>query len=158
GPGSRKGSAAGSLGDAGCFSFYPTKNMGAVGEAGMVTTARADVAARVRRLRDHGQSEKYIHAEEGYNGRMDALQAAMLRVKLTRLPGWNARRRALAARYTERLRDLAPALVLPVEKDWGTHIYHLYTVRVPESGAPGSASSPGGQSTRDRLRALLLEQ
>ena len=142
------GRSAGSLGDAGCFSFYPTKNLGGCGEGGMLTTGRDEIAARVRRLRDHGQTEKYIHAEEGYNGRLDALQAAILRVKLKRLSGWNARRRALAALYSERLREMGlagAALRLPVEKPWGTHVYHLYTVRVV-----------GG--ARDRVRAELLEK
>jgi dTDP-4-amino-4,6-dideoxygalactose transaminase len=147
------GRAAGSLGDAGCFSFYPTKNLGGCGEGGLVTTARRDVADRVRRLRDHGQSEKYVHAEEGYNGRLDALQAAILRVKLQRLAGWNARRRALAAQYGERLKemglagapgDAAARLRLPVEKPWGTHVFHQYTVRL--------------SSGRDRVRAALLEK
>jgi dTDP-4-amino-4,6-dideoxygalactose transaminase len=136
------GRSAGALGDAGCFSFYPTKNLGACGEGGLVTTARADVADRVRRLRDHGQSEKYVHAEEGYNGRLDALQAAILRVKLKRLATRNGRRRALAGRYSARLAEMG--LALPVEKPWGTHAYHLYTVRVPAG--------------RDRVRAALLEQ
>ena len=165
------GRAAGALGDAGCFSFYPTKNLGGCGEGGMITTARADIAERVRRLRDHGQSEKYVHPEEGYNGRLDALQAAILRVKLKRLGAWNERRRALAARYTARLeevglgatvdetrggrreRGVAP-LILPVEKPWGTHVYHLYSVRVTATGAAG----PAGRSPRDRVRAALLEK
>ncbi len=167
------GRAAGALGDAGCFSFYPTKNLGGCGEGGMVTTARAEMAERVRRLRDHGQSEKYIHAEEGYNGRLDALQAAILRVKLKRLGGWNERRRALAARYTARLRETGLADMvdgtqdgrregtralfrLPVEKPWGRHVYHLYTVRVAAGGA--AAGGVAGQSPRDRVRAALLER
>ncbi|HYS78118.1 MAG TPA: DegT/DnrJ/EryC1/StrS family aminotransferase, partial [Candidatus Dormibacteraeota bacterium] len=160
----------GSLGDAGCFSFYPTKNLGGCGEGGMLTTGRDEIAARVRRLRDHGQTEKYIHAEEGYNGRLDALQAAILRVKLKRLGGWNERRRALAARYTVRLQEMGLAgaadgerggrrdgagapLRLPVEKPWGKHVYHLYTVRVAAAGVAG----PAGPSPRDRVRAALLE-
>ena len=147
------GRAAGSLGDAGCFSFYPSKNLGACGEGGLVTTGRADIADRVRRLRDHGQSEKYIHAEEGYNGRLDAVQAAILRVKLTRLAARNERRRALAARYGERLAEVGAPLRLPVEKPWGTHAYHLYTVRLS-----AGAGRPGGASLRDRVRAALLEQ
>jgi len=145
---------AGALGDAGCFSFYPTKNLGGCGEGGMVTTPRAGVAERVRRLRDHGQSQKYVHAEEGYNGRLDALQCAILRVKLGRLDVWNERRRALAARYTTRLAEMglggagAP-LVLPVEKPWGTHVYHLYSVRVAEDVRG---------ERRDRVRGALLER
>ena len=161
------GRSAGSLGDAGTFSFYPSKNLAACGEGGLVTTARADVAERVRRLRDHGQSEKYVHAEEGYNGRLDALQAAILRVKLARLAVRNERRRALAARYGARLSEMGLAappgggggrgggstLRLPIEKPWGTHAYHLYTVRLS-----GGDSRPGGALPRDRVRAALLEQ
>ena len=144
---------AGAMGKMGAFSFYPTKNLGGCGEGGLVTTARQVIADRVRRLRDHGQSEKYVHAEEGYNGRLDALQAAILRVKLRRLAGWNARRRALAAQYTERLKgmglagasgDAAARLRLPVEKSWGAHVFHQYTVRL--------------SADRDRLRAALLEK
>ena len=163
------GRAAGSLGDAGCFSFYPTKNLGACGEGGMVTTSRADIADRVRRLRDHGQSEKYVHAEEGYNGRLDALQAAILRVKLRGLAARNQRRRALAARYSERLLEMGLAarsgapLLLPVEKPWGTHAYHLYTVRVVSHAEQDSAPATGGgravgSAFRDRVRAALLER
>jgi dTDP-4-amino-4,6-dideoxygalactose transaminase len=161
------GRAAGALGDAASFSFYPSKNLGACGEGGLVTTARTDIADRVRRLRDHGQSEKYVHAEEGYNGRLDAVQAAILRVKLKRLAVRNERRRVLAARYSTRLAELGLAappggrgdrqagapLRLPVEKPWGTHAYHLYTVRLP-----GGDGRPGGVSLRDRVRAALLEQ
>ena len=162
---------AGALGDAGCFSFYPTKNLGGCGEGGMVTTGPPDMAERVRRLRDHGQSEKYVHPEEGYNGRLDALQAAILRVKLKRLGAWNERRRTLAARYTARLREMGLAaavdetrggrqerdgapLILPTEMPWGAHVYHLYSVRVTAAGLAG----PAGRSPRDRLRAALLEK
>jgi dTDP-4-amino-4,6-dideoxygalactose transaminase len=136
---------AGSLGDAGCFSFYPTKNLGGYGEGGIVTTSRADLAAKIRRSRDHGQSEKYIHAEEGYNGRLDALQAAILRVKLKRLGAWNERRRALAERYRTNLRDLDKrgVLTLPAEASWARHVYHLFAVRV--AGA-------------DRVQAALRER
>jgi dTDP-4-amino-4,6-dideoxygalactose transaminase len=173
GRGGGGGRAAGSLGDAGCFSFYPSKNLGACGEGGLVTSARADIADRVRRLRDHGQSEKYVHAEEGYNGRLDALQAAILRVKLKRLAARNERRRALAARYGARLVEMglaAPSsgggdhrqagapLRLPVEKPWGTHAYHLYTVRLSPGDARPSDARPGAASLRDRVRATLLEQ
>lgn len=162
-----RGRPAGSLGEAGCFSFYPTKNLGACGEGGMMTTSRAEIAKRVRCLRDHGQSEKYLHVEEGYNGRLDALQAAILRVKLKRLAGWNARRRVLAARYTERLKEMGLAgatLRLPVEKSWGTHVYHLYTVRVASGPDARGASGQGPRgdsgrngSARDHVHAALLE-
>jgi dTDP-4-amino-4,6-dideoxygalactose transaminase len=140
------GRPAGGLGTAGCFSFYPTKNLGACGEGGLVTTNDAALAARVRRLRDHGQAEKYVHVEEGYNGRLDALQAAILRVKLRRLEAANDRRRAIASWYRERLAslDTRHRLRLPVERPGDRHVYHQFAVRLPEE--------------RDRVRARLLEQ
>ncbi len=140
-----RGRAAGTLGEAGAFSFYPTKNLGACGEAGMVVTGRPDLADAVRRLRDHGQAEKYRHVVEGYNGRLDALQAALLRVKLKSLPGWNERRRALADRYRSGLRDLEArgAVALPAEMDWGRHVYHLFAVRIGD---------------RERVRRALRER
>jgi dTDP-4-amino-4,6-dideoxygalactose transaminase len=128
-----KGREAGSLGDAAAFSFYPTKNLGACGEGGIATTFEAEIARRIRRLRDHGQSEKYRHVEEGYTARLHALQAAILRVKLRHLKAWNERRRLLASRYQRNLADLAgrtSLLSLPQEMSWGSHVYHLYPVRV----------------------------
>jgi len=150
------GRAAGSMGRAGAFSFYPTKNLGGCGEGGMVTTGDADLAARVRRLRDHGQSEKYLHAEEGWNGRLDALQAAILRVKLRRLPEWNDRRRTLAALYRDRLAPLEArgCLRLPAERPGARHVYHLFAVRVLSRGGPGA---PSPVSRRDRVREALLK-
>jgi len=128
-----RGRRAGAIGDAGCFSFYPTKNLGACGEGGMVTTSRPEIAAAVRRLRDHGQDGKYHHVEEGFNGRLDALQAAILRVKLRRLDDWNERRRVVAARYREALRDVA--VKLPPERPWAGHVYHQFAVRVEKRDA-----------------------
>ena len=152
------GRMTGGLGSAGCFSFYPTKNLGACGEGGMVTTGDAALAARVRRLRDHGQSEKYLHAEEGYNGRLDAVQAAILRVKLRRLWDWNERRRGLAALYRERLAPLEARgwLRLPVERPGVKHAWHLYAVRIPSEGSATHAD--GRSSRRDQVRARLLGQ
>jgi dTDP-4-amino-4,6-dideoxygalactose transaminase len=142
------GRRSGALGTAGCFSFYPTKNLGAAGEGGLVTTDDATIADRVRRLRDHGQSQKYVHAEEGYNGRLDAIQAAILRVKLERLEAWNERRRALAARYRAGLAaaERQGLVVLPAERPGARHVYHLFAVRVPAGGAA---------ARRDRVRAAL---
>jgi dTDP-4-amino-4,6-dideoxygalactose transaminase len=120
---------AGSLGRAAAFSFYPGKNLGACGEAGAVTTNDEALAQKVRMLRDHGQSRKYYHELEGYNGRLDAIQAGILQVKLAHLPEWNQRRRQIAVRYNELLRDLAPSLVLPFEPSWSRGVYHLYVVR-----------------------------
>jgi len=153
------GRMAGALGTAGCFSFYPTKNLGACGEGGMVTTDDARLAARVRRLRDHGQSEKYRHAEEGYNGRLDAVQAAILRVKLRHLPAWNARRRAIAALYAERLARLEQLghLRLPVERPGARHAWHLYAVRIAATG-DAAAGRPGRRdAVRERLAAQGIE-
>ena len=150
------GRLAGALGRAGAFSFYPTKNLGGGGEGGLVTTADPEVAGRIRRLRDHGQSAKYLHAEEGYNGRLDALQAAILRVKLHRLQAWNDRRRAIAGVYRTLLSRLeaSGALRLPIERPGAHHVYHLFAVRIPEkSGGPAAA----GEAPRDRVRAGLAE-
>jgi dTDP-4-amino-4,6-dideoxygalactose transaminase len=145
------GRRAGALGTAGCFSFYPTKNLGAAGEGGLVTTGDPAVADRIRRLRDHGQSAKYLHAEEGYNGRLDAIQAAILRIKLRHLETWNERRRALAARYRTALlpAERKGLLRLPVERPGARHVYHLFAVRVPSADDPGR---------RDRVRGALLDQ
>jgi len=147
---SEGGRRAGSLGIAAAFSFYPTKNLGGCGEGGLVTTGSAAVADRIRRLRDHGQSAKYVHAEEGYNGRLDAIQCAILRVKLAHLEDWNRRRRALAALYRE---TLAAAeghgwLRLPAVRPGSEHVYHQFAVRV----VAGAAGAAGG---RDRVRAAL---
>src|SRR6184192_2829033 len=121
---------AGSLGRAAAFSFYPGKNLGACGEAGAVTTSDDQVMRACRMLRDHGQSKKYFHDMEGYNGRLDAIQAGILSVKLKYLPKWNQQRREVAARYGELLEDIAHDVVLPFEPDWARSVYHLYVVRV----------------------------
>ena len=124
------GRAAGSMGEAGCFSFYPTKNLGACGDGGMMVTESADIATRVRRLRDHGQIEKYRHIEEGSTARLDEVQAAILRVKLKHLEDWNERRRALARRYIDGLRGID--ITLPTETPESRHVYHLFTVRLKD--------------------------
>ena len=120
---------AGSMGHAAAFSFYPGKNLGACGEAGAVTTNDEALAQKVRMLRDHGQSRKYYHEMEGYNGRLDAIQAGILQVKLHHLSEWNEKRRQIAARYNDLLREVPTSLVLPCEPDWSRGIYHLYVVR-----------------------------
>lgn len=123
-----KGKTIGSIGDAGCFSFYPGKNLGAYGDAGMVTTNDPEIAEKVRLLRDHGRKEKYNHLRIGYNRRMDTLQAAVLRVKLKRLAEWTERRRAIAAQYRELIKT--PAIILPPEDDKDmSSVYHLFVVR-----------------------------
>jgi dTDP-4-amino-4,6-dideoxygalactose transaminase len=120
---------AGSMGHAAAFSFYPGKNLGACGEAGAVTTNNEVLAQKVRMLRDHGQSRKYYHEMEGYNGRLDAIQAGILQIKLHHLSEWNQKRRQIAARYNELLSGLPASLVLPCEPSWSRGVYHLYVVR-----------------------------
>jgi dTDP-4-amino-4,6-dideoxygalactose transaminase len=126
-----KGERAGSLGDVGCFSFYPGKNLGALGDAGAVVTNDAALAEKIRVLRDHGQVRKYHHSCIGWNARMDGIQAAVLSVKLRRLDEGNALRRGHAAFYDQAFaghREIIPPAVLA----GNTHVYHLYTVRVPD--------------------------
>jgi dTDP-4-amino-4,6-dideoxygalactose transaminase len=125
-----KGRRAGSMGTAAAFSFYPAKNLGAFGEAGGITTNDVNLATKIRMLRDHGQSRKYVHDLVGWNARMDGIQGGVLRVKLKYLAENNRRRRACASAYDERLGGLTQ-LVTPVEADYGKHVYHLYVVRVP---------------------------
>jgi len=118
---------AGSMGRAAAFSFYPGKNLGACGEAGAVTTDDVELAQKIRMLRDHGQARKYYHDMEGYNGRLDAIQAGLLRVKLARLTAWNEMRRQCAQRYADLL-DV-DSLGLPYESSWAKSSYHLYVIR-----------------------------
>jgi UDP-N-acetyl-3-dehydro-alpha-D-glucosamine 3-aminotranferase len=139
------GRPAGSWGDAACLSFYPTKNLAACGDGGMVLTAREDVAQAIRRLRDHGSPRKYEHVELGYSSRLDELQAAFLRVKLKRLGTWNDRRRAIVARYRELLQG-AP-LALAEERAPAHHVYHQFTVRTPKRDALVGALADAGVGT-----------
>ena len=126
-----QGHRAGSLGAAGCFSFYPGKNLGAFGEAGAVVTRNAKLAERIRVLRDHGQVRKYQHAVLGWNCRMDGIQAAVLQVKLRDLERNNERRREHAAHYARGLAGI-PHLVLPFAGPRRSHVHHIYAVRVPD--------------------------
>jgi dTDP-4-amino-4,6-dideoxygalactose transaminase len=128
---------AGSLAKAGAFSFYPGKNLGACGEAGAVTTDDESIARTIRMLREHGQIQKYYHDLEGYNGRLDAIQAAFLRVKLRHLDAWNAQRRHAAIRYRRLLEpdSVGSWLVVPCEPDYSRAIYHLYVIRTRERDA-----------------------
>jgi dTDP-4-amino-4,6-dideoxygalactose transaminase len=119
---------AGSMGRAAAFSFYPGKNLGACGEAGAVTTNDAGIADTIKMLRDHGQAKKYYHDVEGYNGRLDAIQAGLLHTKLAHLAKWNAQRRDRSADYN-RLLAGNEALSLPYEPSWSRAVYHLYVVR-----------------------------
>ena len=127
---SQNGRRVGNLGTAAGFSFYPTKNLGALGDGEAVTTDDAELAKRVRRLRNYGSRIKYEHDELGVNSRLDEIQAAILLTKLPRLDRKNARRRAIARRYTEGLANL-PGLVLPAVAAGVEPVWHLYVVRSP---------------------------
>jgi dTDP-4-amino-4,6-dideoxygalactose transaminase len=137
-----RGRPAGGIGAIGCFSFFPTKNLGAFGDAGLVTTTDGTIARRLRAIRQHGGEVKYHHDVVGANFRLDALQAAILRVKLPHLEGWTAARRRNAERYETLFKkaDLAGTITLPARAANSTHIYNQFVIRVPE---------------RDRLRAHL---
>jgi dTDP-4-amino-4,6-dideoxygalactose transaminase len=128
-----KGRPAGSLGDFGCFSFYPGKNLGACGEGGLVVTSDAEGAKTLRMLRDWGQARKYEHLLRGFNYRMDAIQGAILRIKLARLPEWTAARRVRAARYGALLADAS--LRTPREMPYAEHVYHVYAIRTADRAA-----------------------
>jgi len=136
-----KGRSAGSIGDIGCFSFYPAKNLGAYGEGGAVTTNNPTYAQTIRRLRDWGTDRKYHHVMQGYNYRMEGFQGAILQVKLRHLEKWTDARRSLAKKYNETLAGCG--LNLPVEMPWARHVYHLYTLRTDD---------------RDSLQRALLEE
>jgi dTDP-4-amino-4,6-dideoxygalactose transaminase len=137
---------AGSLGRAAGFSFYPGKNLGALGEGGAITTNDDDVARVCRMLRDHGQAKKYYHDMEGYNGRLDAIQCGFLSVKLRYLPVWTEARRANAARYNDLLKPL-PAVIIPFEPEWSRAVYHLYIIRVKDRAAVQKALADAGINT-----------
>lgn len=135
-----KGRRIGSHGDVVCWSFYPGKNLGALGDAGAVTTDSPELADRIRALRNYGSRVKYVNEERGVNSRLDPLQAAVLRVKLRHLEAWTQRRRAIAAAYSAGLRE--SGLVLPHVPEWADPVWHLYVVRSPD---------------RDALQARLTE-
>lgn len=141
-----RGRPAGSMGDAGCFSFYPTKNLGGFGDGGMITTSDGDLAAKLRQLAAHGMNPRYYHGMVGVNSRLDTIQAAVLRVKLSRLGTWTRQRRANAACYRELLASagLDSYLVLPEEAPSRFHVWNQYTIRVPDG-------------RRDELRSRLAD-
>ncbi|MGH9208516.1 MAG: DegT/DnrJ/EryC1/StrS family aminotransferase, partial [Acidimicrobiales bacterium] len=124
----------GSLGDIGCFSFYPSKNLGAYGDGGAITTNDMRLAERLRRIRDNGQCAKYVHVERGLNARLDTLQAAVLRVKLRFLDDWNRQRTELADEYRKRLSGVAD-ITLPSQSAWSTHVYHLFVIETAQRNA-----------------------
>jgi dTDP-4-amino-4,6-dideoxygalactose transaminase len=137
-----KGRPTGSLGDIACLSFYPTKNLGAYGDAGMAVTNSPELAARLRTLRNHGQTSKYVSSEPGWNSRLDELQAAILRVKLRHLADWQRARQSHAAEYTRQFSQI-PGVMPPIAPQDYDHVYHQYTIRVEK---------------RDALRQALHEQ
>lgn len=137
-----KGRKAGSLSRAGCFSFYPGKNLGGLGEGGAVVTNDPKLADSIKMIRDHGQSLKYFHDIEGYNGRLDAIQAAGLRLKLKRLSEWNRARRDHALLYNNLLSQIEHVTV-PFEAEYAQSVYHLYVIHVPR---------------RDELQTFLTEK
>lgn len=139
-----RGRRIGAHGDAVCWSFYPGKNLGALGDGGAVTTDDAELAARIRRLGNYGSAKKYVNVEKGVNSRLDPLQAAALRIKLGRLEAWTGRRRARAAQYLEGL--AGSGLILPRVADGAAPVWHLFVVRVP-----------GGAPAREKLQARLAE-
>ncbi len=139
------GRRAGAMGSIGCFSFYPSKNLGSAGEGGMAVTNSPELAARMRQLADHGQSRRYEHAVVGYNYRLPAIQAAVLRVKLPHLDAWNARRVAIAAVYGDALADTG--LALPTVAAGAEHVYHLYVVGTPQRDALAARLHEHGVAT-----------
>jgi len=141
-----KGRRTGSLGDAAGNSFYPSKNLGAYGDAGAVTTNDAQLADRVRTLRNYGSKKKYYNDIKGFNSRLDELQAAFLRVKLKKLDEWNERRRIVAARYQTELAS-APNLALPFVPEWAEPVWHLFVVRHPRRAALQQALTDAGIGT-----------
>ncbi|MBN2091718.1 DegT/DnrJ/EryC1/StrS family aminotransferase, partial [candidate division KSB1 bacterium] len=129
-----KGRRAGSIGDTGCFSFYPGKNLGAYGEGGAVVTNNSELDHKIRMLRDHGQSKKYYHTFIGWNCRLEGMQGAILKVKLKHLPEWNAARRKNAQLYHQLLQGISQ-IILPQEADYASHVYHVYAIRVKNRDA-----------------------
>jgi dTDP-4-amino-4,6-dideoxygalactose transaminase len=138
---------AGTMGRVAAFSFYPGKNLGACGEAGAAVTNDEEMARRMKMIRDHGQAKKYFHDIEGYNGRLDSIQAGWLSVKLRHLAKWNESRRKLAHRYHQLFRDAAGSITVPQEMEWTKGVYHLYVVRVQDREALQAHLSEAGVAT-----------
>jgi len=155
------GRPTGAWGDLGAYSFYPTKNLGAAGDAGCVVTASAELAARVRSLANHGRTDRYFHDRVGWNERLDAIQAAVLTVKLGRLQAATAARREAATRYRELLKNMSPfgfPLRLPVEHEGATAVYHLYVVRHPRRDDLARALGEAGIGTATHYPTPLPSQ
>jgi dTDP-4-amino-4,6-dideoxygalactose transaminase len=137
-----KNRKTGGLGDLGCISFFPSKNLGGYGDGGMIVTNSESYARHLRVLRNHGSAKKYYATEQGWNSRLDEIQAAILRVKLRHLDNWGVARRKNASTYSQLLKTV-PGVVTPVEAPWAEHVYHQYTIRV---------------DNRDRVQSALAEQ
>jgi dTDP-4-amino-4,6-dideoxygalactose transaminase len=142
-----KGRRAGTLGTAGCFSFFPSKNLGAFGDGGLVTTGDAHLAHELRLLRNHGAEPKYFHSRVGGNFRLDALQAAVLRIKLPHLARWTEMRRRNAERYQTLFRKAGLPVTLPIEPQGATHIFNQYVIRVPRRDAVRAHLTDAGIGT-----------
>lgn len=142
-----KSKRVGSFGDIGCFSFFPSKNLGCYGDGGMVVTNDKAAADKIRMLRVHGQASKYQHELEGRNSRLDELQAVVLRIKIRHLDSWNDMRRRNAALYTNLLKRLDSKLILPVEREGVKHVYNIYNVRTPKRDALKDFLSSRGVAT-----------
>jgi dTDP-4-amino-4,6-dideoxygalactose transaminase len=142
----------GSIGHVGCFSFYPTKNLGACGDGGAITTHDGAIAERLRRLRDHGRRGAYYYEELGVNSRLDAVQAAILQIKLRYLPTWNQQRCAVADRYQQFLGAVS-GIVLPQISAGGQSVWNQYTIRIRQpSDQPQNEAVPFRDTVRDRLQ------
>ncbi len=144
-----QGRKTGSLGQLGCLSFYPSKNLGAYGDAGMVVTDSEEMAARIRALRHHGQTRQYVSAEQGWNSRLDEIQAAVLRVKMRHLEDWKAARQACAKQYSELLSSIS-GVVTPLVPAGCEHVYHQYTIRI-------EGAAHGRFPRRDRVQQYLAQ-
>jgi dTDP-4-amino-4,6-dideoxygalactose transaminase len=151
------GRKTGSMGNLGCLSFYPSKNLGAYGDAGMIVTQDEKLAARLRALRNHGQTGRYLSTERGWNSRLDELQAAILRVKLRHLAHWTAARQAHARLYDLLLRDL-PGVILPHAPAGREHVYYLYTVRIPGHAPGRGAGNAQSEPRSDLVQKRLAER
>ncbi|MBW4669681.1 MAG: DegT/DnrJ/EryC1/StrS family aminotransferase [Cyanomargarita calcarea GSE-NOS-MK-12-04C] len=146
------GKRVGSIGHIGCFSFYPTKNLGACGDGGAITTNNPEIAAKLRMLKEHGQKNRYYYEEMGVNSRLDSLQAAILQIKLRYLDIWNDKRRAIASRYHQHL-SLIPGIIAPQELTDGMGVWNQYTIRTIAEGRNGTSAKH-----RESIRTQLQEQ
>jgi len=152
-----RGRKTGSMGRLGCLSFYPSKNLGAYGDAGMIVTSDEKLAARLRALRNHGQTGQYLSTERGWNSRLDELQAAILRVKLRHMADWTAKRQAHAQTYNALLKDV-PGMVIPRVPPGREHVYYLYTIRVEGRAGGYTRSNEKGNEVRSDLVQHRLKE